>query len=512
MASLPGSSLVLGGAALCAVDADGKRGGVGTAGRPCREPAHSPFSRLELPVALQDIEITAGPGTNDLEVEKARISPDQETLLTIAGATLVPREMRDQLTIRDQYGGRPFRADLGKKRVLGQPLMGLVGALLALAIFFRGLVAAFAVNARGAEKAEPGALALLAGATELAVGAALLLRVDFLFDMAPRTSLLLAAVAGAATLVAASRAAHAASVEAALTHIAVSELGLVVMALALGAHQGAAALLAVHVLAVLGFATSASAGGATGAFDSLGGRAKTAPRAARANAVAALAIAGAPLPAVGSFWARDAAVQLAAAMETLGWLGWLAGALGLFGAGVLSFAVWRAHHLMFSGAPAKTAKKPSAPSWFLSASMALGVLALAVGALAVTGHVLEGMPTPLETWLRPLDARDMHVLPDHSVRLAIVAVSYAVALSGWAMARARYGAARRKDWSKLEALRPLAQWLSGEPREWLGSLVGRPVAGLAARVDELDLLLESVAFTAEHEPRPESDAKKEKSS
>lgn len=46
MAALPGASLTIGGAELCATDPDGKRGGVGTNVRPCREIARSPFSRL----------------------------------------------------------------------------------------------------------------------------------------------------------------------------------------------------------------------------------------------------------------------------------------------------------------------------------------------------------------------------------------------------------------------------------------------------------------------------------
>ncbi len=498
MAALPGATLLIGGAELCASDADGKRGGVGTSGRPCREVARSPFSRLPLPVALHDIEVRTGPGTHDLLVEKTRIGTGLETLITVAGATTVVREMRDQLAIRDGSGAFPLRAALTKRQLLGQPLLGLVAGLLSLFVLLRALSAAFALTQRAAAGSGAVALAVLGGGMELCAGVAVLARLDFLMAFVPGTSTGLALVAALAALWAAARAAHGFDLRASLVLVAVANAGLCTAAAALGAHSAAVVGLSVTALAVLSLATAVAED--EDDLRELAGR--WAGR--RAPLLAALALAGAPLPGVGAFWARDGALAASAsAGSSLGYAVLLVAAVS---SGLLAFAVWRLVFLLVAG---KASAKPAEPR-FESAAQALALAALVVGALGYARAVIgEGAPSLLEGWLASTVAADSRGVPlERSVRLGVAALAFAAALVGFALARARYGASRDKDWAKAESSRVLAGQL-GAPRELFDAVLLAPALAVGRLVQRFDGALELLlvgappAVLPATEPEPE---------
>lgn len=496
MGALPGASVVLGGAELCAKDPEGKRGGVGTSGRPCREVARAPFSRLPVPVALHDIEIRTGPGTHDLEVEKARVSANVETMIVVAGATTVVREIRDQLSLRDGSGTHPLRVLLAKRKIAGQPLLGFVAALLAVFVLLRGLSAAWAASQRAAAESSAPSLAALGGGIELWVAAGLILRVDFLFSFVPGTATAIAAVSALAALIAAAQAAHGFDARRTLALLVVANAALSAASFLLGAHVAGVVGVITTALGLLGVVLLLGTG--SGDLRQLLGSAKARQR---AMFLSALAMAGAPVPLLGVFWARDG--LLAAATSTGTWLGYLTVLLAALASGSVAFAVWRVHYLVTTG---KSSSDSAIHPRLESAALALAATGLAVGALAHASAVTgDAVPSVLETWLASTAAVDFRGAPlERSVRLAIAALAFVPGLVGFAMARARYGEARAKDWAKREAERPLFDRLATS-RDLFDASVTRPalaVAHLVRRFDEA-LELSSVGPTPpERDPAP----------
>jgi len=177
LSALPGARVGLGDAELCAVDADGRRGGIGLDTRPCREAARSPFANLPVPAALYDFHLYPGPGTSELLVEKAELRSGKETLLALLGPTLDFRELRAQLTLPALAKEHGIR-----QAVDGSELWGLPVLALALLI----VVAAAAIESTCiATREEPvHALAALCGLATFG-GVNVVMRLDFLLELAP---------------------------------------------------------------------------------------------------------------------------------------------------------------------------------------------------------------------------------------------------------------------------------------------------------------------------------------
>ncbi|MBI3201066.1 MAG: hypothetical protein HYZ29_05930 [Myxococcales bacterium] len=488
MSALPGASLVLGGAELCATDPDGKRGGVGTSARPCRETARSPFSRLPVPVALHDIEVRTGPGTHDLVVEKTRVASGAETVIAMAGATSVLREMRDQLAIRDGSGAHSLRIALTRRKVLGQPFLGLVGGLFVVFAVLRSLGAAWSASQRASAEASAPSLAALGAGIELWVAAAVLLRVDFFFSFVPGTASACAAIASALALLAAAKSAHGFDLRRSLALVAIANGALSTAACLLGAHVAAAVGLMVTSLGLAGFVLAADG-------TDLRERAGSAQDQKRVLALSALALSGGPIPLVGAFWARDGLLAAAASLGTL--LGWVTLALAAATSGGVAFAVWRLMFLLVSGKP-KGGPASARPARFALVPAALGVL---VGALAHVAAV-TGAPPLLEAWLAPIAQVDFRGVPmEKSVRVAIAAVGFAAVVAGFVLARGRYGASRVKDWAERETERPMSEWL-GSSKDWFDAAITRPVLGVARGVARFDAALEALSVGGLPEAEP----------
>jgi NADH:ubiquinone oxidoreductase subunit 5 (subunit L)/multisubunit Na+/H+ antiporter MnhA subunit len=489
LSAYPGATLKVAGADLCAIDSDGKIGGVGTPGRACKEIARSPFARLALPSGLTDVEVHPGAGMNDFLLDKLRINAGKEVLITPSGTTLSLRDARAELGVRDSEGEHVLVAELERWRFHGLPLFELSVALLALGAVIRSLLAPLSRASRASAETTPLAAVLLAGVLDFTVGAVILARADFLLAYAPYASAALGVVSALLALYAAARAAHANDLSSALSNLAVSGLAFAMLAAAFGARVGAVAMIAVQALGLVAFGLSAShASGklGTGLAETAGaGLAK--PGLARASALGALALAGAPLPAVGAFWPRDAGLQNAANAVAFGpFTGWLVYGVAALAGGIGAFAVWRVHHLVFSGEKNKAAKsKPTEPNVPLQGVLsALGVLALVAGVVALLesrfGPVENNGPEPLEA----------------NVRLALLAAGYALAVAGFVLARRRYGATRDEDWVGEEVRRPGHRLLAREGLQLFDVVFVRPALALARWLRGLDAALEIAAFGA----------------
>lgn len=388
--ALPGSTLTLGGAELCLVDDGGRRGGLGTASRPCRMRAVTPFVRLPVPAAIHDVIVSTGPGTFDLEVDKVRVSREQETRIVLTGPTLAFREIENQLQIRDLSGTAALRAALSKKQLWGLPLAALVAALLL-----------FAAVARALGSGPSGSV--LVAAFGAGSAALLVARVSGLLTLAPKLVSVGAALAALLAAYAALRAVFEKRRSNLVTLAVLAQVLLAIAGAAVGASGAAAVQLAVMAVAAVPLAASESR---------------------RTLFVAAIAATAAPVPALGTFWSRDVILwSLFGASQGVIVPGWVSCALGLVASGAASLALWR---MVLSQ---RTKDQEAAPALF-----ACALLALALGlALAPAGNPADVLPG---AWL-------FGALPDtppvdRSLRYGALLLAFAVPFGGWMLARRRY--------------------------------------------------------------------------
>lgn len=422
---------------LCAVGDDGKPGGVSLAGHACRVYARSPFVRIPVAAAIQDITVETGPGSYDLTVEKVRLVRGVETTLALTGPTLSPRLARDQLSLRDETGAYVVQGELSKRKLWGLPVLALVGALL--------LLAAIAKSVRTA-KDELSPL----GVSALGVVAAAVLaeRLSFLAGLSTAASVVLALGGGVFALWMAARAAHAEKLNAALFQIAAAQLGVVLIGLS--AESDSLALLHVAVTSLSLGAIALLAHGVPGELEAAAG--KGARSRARAAQVAAAVATGAPLPLVGIVWARDAMGRAVFATEGGPVPTWVPYVLMMLTATVAAFATWRVV-LIVRPAPDQQ-KKTDKGDAVASIGMALAGVAGAMGLLGISGPIVAGKASVIAT--TPLMAEASPMV--HSVGMALTAIALGCSLVGWILARQRY----RGEWQKREARRPGHGLLSRE--------------------------------------------------
>ncbi len=445
LTALPGARVRVGGVSLCAVSADGDPGGVGTPSRPCKRAARSPFVRIPVAAAFQDVTVETGPGSYDLSVERVRLVRGVETTLALTGPTLSPRLARDEMSLRDETGGYVLQAELSKRRLWGLPVLTLIGVLLALAALAKGGLAPFH---RSERKHELSPLAV--SALGIAAAAAALYRFGFVWSLSPVASSVLGVAAGVAALWMAARAAYAASVSVALHAAAAAQLAIALI----GMSAGAASVGVLHVAVVsLGVGALALLAQDLGEDDLKRAAKRGDPKLARAAQVAAAVATGAPLPLVGSVWARDAMGRAVFATEGAPLPGWVPFTLLMLSAALSAFAVWRVVLIVWGGSAPDQQKKTAKAGPMSSLAMALGGVGGALGLLAISGPVVGGRAPLLGT----LFAQDTAPLPE-GVNFALTGAAMACALLGWFFARQRYGS----DWEKSEARRPLHALLSGE--------------------------------------------------
>lgn len=447
LTALPGATVVVGGADLCARDADDRPGGIGIPGRPCRRRAVSPFVRVPLPATLHDITVHTGPGSYDAIVTKARVSRGVETTLVLSGATLSPRLLSDQLALRDASGVYPMRAALDGRKLLGAAVDGLACVLLMLAM------AAFALGwPKSTALARAGATRLSAGAV-VGMGfvavAGVLAKYSFVFALAPTASVACALVLGAGALWLAARAAHAADSRLALVLAGGAQLGVALT----GVCGGAGELALIH---------AAAAGGGLVALllalddrrllGALSGRADL----GRVAGLAAVCVTAAPVPIVGAFWPRERFLRALFAIDGAGLPGAVPVVLALLATGVGSFAVWRVVRAALAPAPKGDDGSSGAPApagWLVAGVAAVAGTLAAAGPLAFGDTLVPRLVAPL-----PVDAPGTPLTSEVELALALCAI--ALPVIGFWLARRRYHRIDARHWSKTEAQRWGASWLA----------------------------------------------------
>jgi NADH:ubiquinone oxidoreductase subunit 5 (subunit L)/multisubunit Na+/H+ antiporter MnhA subunit len=343
----------------------------------------------------------------------------------LTGPTLAFREIDRQLRVRDASGGAVLRGTLLKKELFGLPATSLAVLLLLAAALARTASILFGARPAEAGSTRPAASALLA-LFGVGSGAILAVRIAFLAELVPGVAGVMAALASLVALACALRALYRPELKPALALVAGSQIALAIAGAAAGADSAAAVQLAVTMLAL----TALLGGG-------------------RAFQFGLLALAAAPIPAIGLFWSRDALLwALASTAQSARLVGTIAYLLGIAASALAALALWRFY---FRG----SAPKP-APKRDRFALVAAG-LALAVGLLAAP----LGDPAREQggAWL--FGERELPLPIDRSLRFGSLLLGFALPLGGFLLAR------RRPE--------PPAVG-----RAWLGRL---PATAIGARID-----------------------------
>ena len=188
--------------------------------------------------------------------------------------------------------------------------------------------------------------ALIHAATMVTAGVYMIARLGFLFAMAPATLHVVAVIAAATALFAATIAVTQNDIKKVLAYSTVSQLGYMFIAMGVGAYAQGVFHLVTHAFfkacLFLGAGSVIHAMGGEQDMTKMGGLRKYMPRTFITYLLATLAITG--FPGTAGFFSKDGILEEAYARGGMGL--WLA---GLCGAGFTAFYMWRQVFMTFFG-------------------------------------------------------------------------------------------------------------------------------------------------------------------
>lgn len=282
--------------------------------------------------------------------------------------------------------------------------------------------------------------AYLHAATMVTAGVYLLARMNFLFVAAPGSLALIAWVGALTSLLGAVVAACQNDIKKVLSYATISQLGLMMLAVGVGAPGAAIFHLMTHAFAksclFLGAGSVLWALSDERDIQRMGGLRRWMPGTHVTFAVAALASAG--LPPLSGFFSKDEILWRTLVSGIGGPVLW---AIALATAGLTSFYLFRMLFLVFHGdnrsEPLARERLRRPPRAMLVPAAALAVLA-AVAGIAGAPHEIGGMAW-IERWLAPVWALDLAAAdPRRGVRSIVMLLSVAMAVGGAAIAYAMY--------------------------------------------------------------------------
>jgi NADH-quinone oxidoreductase subunit L len=490
------------------------------------EIVRAPFSRLPVKGGIHSFRIHPGAGAGDFLVTHVAFGEGREIALTSFGPSVTFRNMRDQLAAHDAHGHAPVREALLSKRIAG----GVTVLTLACLLLFVGAIGKSAqfplyVWLPDAMAGPTPVSALIHAATMVTAGVYLIARLSFLFVLSSPACATIAVVGAGTSLFAATMGLYQYDLKRILAYSTVSQLGLMVLAVGVGAYVAGVFHLVTHACFKACLFLSAGAAihalhsrdqdahedeepapgaGARGAsamqdvriLSRFGGLQRVMPRTARAYFLGCLAITAAPIPGLAGFWSKDDVLVRAFTTQNVGSIpGPLLGGVALFASGLTSFYMWRSWYLVFAPRRATSEVAPGAEdgsSAITGALTFLGALSVVAGAIGIGGRLFgKGGESLLEAWLAPA-FRGAHApfsAGGLAVEWGVIGGAYAVGIVGWALARARYGEARATDWEARERRAPFFD--ASTHGWWLDALYTRTVVPFtrwsAAFLDEFDV-------------------------
>ncbi len=280
--------------------------------------------------------------------------------------------------------------------------------------------------------------ALIHAATMVTAGVYMIARLGFLFSMAPATLHVVALIAAATALFAATIALTQNDIKKVLAYSTVSQLGYMFLAMGVGAYAQGVFHLVTHAFfkacLFLGAGSVIHAMGGEQDMTKMGGLRKHMPRTFVTYILATLAITG--FPATAGFFSKDGILEEAFARGGVGL--WLA---GLCGAGLTAFYMWRQVFMTFFGA----SRADEHTQHHLHESPGLMTWPLVILALGAFPVGILGLPAFLgrhrfEEWLQPLFGHGAEEAAhlSHETALVLTLVSVAVALAGFFVAYLMY--------------------------------------------------------------------------
>ena len=415
-------------------------------------------------------------------VERAGVRPVELAL----GPTVSLRELRDELAFATPDGRHPIAERLSERQVWGVPAAILIALLMFMGAAGKSAQIPLYVWLPDAMAGPTPVSALIHAATMVTAGVYLIARLSFVFALAPGALSVIALVGAVTALWAASIAVAQRDLKKVLAYSTVSQLGFMFVGVGVGAFSAGVFHLVTHACfkacLFLGAGSvihgmhrlvhaRAEKGGALDDAQDLrhmGGLGALMPRTRRAYFIACCAIAGFPFAA--GFFSKDEILSRAFGVSTVVW------AIAMLAALLTAFYMFRSYYLVFEGRPATEEQRlwvVESPRVMTAVLAALAVASLVVGPLLGFPSVISHAVPLLARWLEPvmaLPAGEAHA----STELALAIASIAVAVIGWAAARALYRDLERSR-ARRAALRALAR---------LHALLGE-----GYRVDELYALL-----------------------
>jgi NADH-quinone oxidoreductase subunit L len=333
-------------------------------------------------------------------------------------------------------------ASLGAPALVFRHLAAAAPSLSSQVAFFACLLFFFAATGKSAQLPLfvwlPDAMAgptpvsaLIHAATMVTAGIYLIARLSFLFVLSPAAMSVVAAVGAITALFAATIGLFQYDIKKVLAYSTISQLGLMFVGVGVGAWWAAVFHLVTH--ACFKACLFLGAGSLIHAMHeheedpqdlrNMGGLGAVLPRTRWTYLVACWAIAGFPIAA--GFYSKDEI--LARAFVGGGVLLW---ATGLTTALCTSFYMFRSYYLAFEAWPATDEQRAHLHE---SPAAMTGVMAL----LAAASVLTAALALVLERWLAPVVAVREFAL-GHTLELALMAASLAVAVAGWLGARWLY--------------------------------------------------------------------------
>jgi len=274
--------------------------------------------------------------------------------------------------------------------------------------------------------------ALIHAATMVTAGVYMIVRCNVLYELAPHAGDIVAVIGAATLLMAATIALVQEDIKRVLAWSTVSQIGYMIMGAGLGVYDGAMFHFLTHaffkalLFLAVGIAIHALAGEQS--LDRMGGLRRHLRLTHVCVLVGCLAIAG--IPPFSGFFSKDEI--LATAMDA-GSLGVALGIVGLIGAGLTAFYMFRLYFRAFWGPEPDGGYEhaPHNPTWVMSAPVALlAVLATVAGVLQLP----FGSWQPFRDWLEPAITANPGLEASAAQSWIVSLVSVALALGAIALA------------------------------------------------------------------------------
>ncbi len=281
--------------------------------------------------------------------------------------------------------------------------------------------------------------ALIHAATMVTAGVYMIARMSFLFALSPTASAVVALVGGATALFAATIGITQYDIKKVLAYSTVSQLGYMMIGVGVGAYFTGIFHLMTHAFfkACLFLGSGAVIHALSGEQDMrrMGGLKKKLPWTYWTFLISTIAIAG--FPPFAGFWSKDEilwkAISTTSKADWAGWVHTAAYAMGLIGAAITSFYMFRLVFMTFHGeqrSDIHVHHEMKVMSWPLAILAGLAAIGGFVNPSLLGGHAFKHFLEPVVGHAQEIAVASTAFAENHGVELGLAGLSVAVACLG----------------------------------------------------------------------------------